>query len=563
VSEVYQRLSNMPERSTFDRVLMVDDGSGVVSHFPLVGDQIVIGRQEGVDLHLPFPSVSRKHAQLRCDKWGKWWIKDLGSSNGTCINGFTSTERVLELADRIDIGSVALTFTVPHEAMEDSSLHGGPALNVRDTDSTTKRISALRDDSVLTPRISSLQLVQLMELSRQLHTTDKLGQRLRLLCNLMIEEEFKGQGAVVVRISKEAPDEPPQTLCSPSFRPDCSQRSLFISQSMLKALRERAEPMLTNSTDTSAGESLGGHSALGCPIRNDELAVDLLYILVPPKYGNEEWLTLASLAADHFRQSENNWAARRLAKVSALVEVDMERARDIQLRLVPKAVDAKGLDVAIGFEPCRWVAGDYVDVIQLPDDKVLLIVADVCGKGMPAALVSSSMHTLVHASVGAGADLVQMTTLLNNYLVKYLPQNRFVTGIIIEIDPATGEMRFINAGHPSPIVIDPEGGRQMLDMGDYEPLGLVEREYAAMDGQLEPRHMLAMFTDGLTELTDQHGKMLTSTRIGEHLSSIHKANLNQPIQIAADQLSQMLDAYQGTSLQSDDRTFLLTCRPGE
>ncbi len=562
MSEGLQKLSSLPVASSFDRLLKVEDPAGEVSHFPLVGDRIIIGRQEGVDLMLPHVSVSRRHAELRCDRWGKWWLRDLGSSNGTLINGFASTERLLDLADRITIGQFHLTLTLPSEAMQDSSLAGGPAIAVRETSVTAKSMSALREDSRAEARLSALQLTQLMELSKTLHAADRLSQRMRLLCQLMVNDQFRCFAATIIRLARTDAAAAPQTLCSPVMSPQFGQRSLFIANSLLKALRQKPEPTLARESEiATAGATLAGVAAMACPLRHDEQSIDLLYIILPPQLANEEWLTLASLAAEHFRQAENGWAARRLAKVSALVEVDLQRARDIQMRLVPRDVQVQGLEVALGFQPCRWVAGDYVDVLTLRHGKTLLVVADVCGKGMPAALVSSSVHTLVHASIGAGADLLQTATLLNDHLLQYLPRNRFVTGILIEIDPATGQMNFINAGHPSPIVIDPTGQRRLLDAGPYEPFGLQKRTYDLLTDQLNPSQLLAMFTDGLSEARDQQGKMLTVTRLGETLSQIHQTTQHQPLQLAADQLNHVLDEYQGHNLQGDDRTFLLTRRP--
>jgi serine phosphatase RsbU (regulator of sigma subunit) len=544
----------------YDRVLEIDDGSGQVRHHPLIGQNVVIGRVAEVDVQINNASVSRKHAEFYCDRWGRWWVRDLGSSNGTRVNGFRTSERMLELADCVELGKCKLTLTMPNSSMESSggTSIAGQVVAVHSSSDTASGLSLLRQSQTSTSRISALHLNQLMDMSQTLHRTEQQRERLRLLCELMVSEHFAADVGVVLMISKKQGG-PPQTLCVPQVRSGCNAQSLYITDALVEACKTRTEPTLVRPAEVEEGKDQR-LAAMACPIRNDEEALVLLYLMVRQPCANEEWLTLASLAAEHFKQAEAGWVNRKLAKVNALVEIDLERARDIQMRLVPNGIKVPGLDVAIGFKPCRWVAGDYVDVLNLPSGNVLLVVADVCGKGLPASLVSSSLHTMVHAVTAAGADLLNLTYLLNRHLLAYLPANRFVTGILIELNPKTGQLQFINAGHPAPLLLDYAGNKRALEMGDFEPLGLRDVDYQLSGDIMAPGQMLAMFTDGLTELKDQSGKMLTSVRVGDHLSQIAISSEGQPIEVAAEHLNQVLDAYTGNRLQSDDRTFLLARR---
>ena len=542
----------------YDRVLEIDDGSGQIRHHPLIGQNVSIGRIAQVDVQINNASVSRKHAEFYCDRWGRWWVRDTGSSNGTRVNGFRTSERMLELGDCVELGQCKLSLTMPNESMESSggTSIAGQVVAVHTSDESASGLSMLRQSQTGTSRISALNLNQLIEMSQTLQRTEQQRERLRLLCELMVSEHFAADVGVVLMISKKEAG-PPQTLCVPQVRAGCTAQSLYITEALVEACKEKSEPTLVRPSDGDGDNRL---AAMACPIRNDEDALVLMYLMVKQDYANEEWLTLASLASEHFKQAESAWVNRKLAKVNALVEIDLERARDIQMRLVPNGIKVPGIEVGIGFKPCRWVGGDYVDVLRRPNGNVLLIVADVCGKGLPASLVSSSLHTMVHAVTAAGADLLNLTHLLNRHLVTYLPANRFVTGILVELNTKTGQMQFINAGHPSPLILDYVGNKRPLDMGDYEPLGIRDVEYKLSDDILAPNQMLAMFTDGLTELKDQSGKMLTSVRLGDHLSQITMASEGQPVEVAADHLNKVLDAYTGNRLQSDDRTFLLVRR---
>ena len=545
----------------YDRVLEIDDGSGQTRHYPLIGQNVVIGRVADVDVQINNVSVSRKHAEFYCDRWGRWWVRDLGSSNGTRVNGFRTSERMLELGDCIELGKCSITLTMPNPSMESNASDGtsiaGQVVAVHTSEEAAAGLIMLRQSQTGTSRISALHLSQLMEMSQSLQRSEQQRERLRQLCELMVSEHFSADVAVVLMIPKKKAGSP-QTLCVPQVRAGCNAQSLYITQALVEACKTSMEPTLVRPSDADGNDSR--LAAMACPIRNDEEALVLMYLMVQQTYANEEWLTLASLAAEHFKQAESAWVNRKLAKVNALVEIDLERARDIQMRLVPTGVKVPGMEVAVGFKPCRWVAGDYVDVLNLANGHVLLIVADVCGKGLPASLVSSSLHTMVHAVTAAGADLLNLTFLLNRHLVAYLPANRFVTAILVDLDPKTGQMQFINAGHPSPLILDSSGNKRDLDMGEFEPLGLRDVEYKLSDDILGKGQTLSMFTDGLTELKDQQGKMLTSVRLGDHLAQIAMSSEGQPLEVAADQLNQLLDAYTGNRLQSDDRTFLFARR---
>src|SRR6185369_11461397 len=118
--------------------------------------------------------------------------------------------------------------------------------------------------------------------------------------------------------------------------------------------------------------------------RPDSDELDALYVTLPPECGSVEWLSLIQLATEVYAQSELAWTARKHAEANFAIERELETARQIQQGLVPKKLDFARLDVTVGFEPCKWVGGDYVDAMLMPDGRILLAVADVCGKGLQA-----------------------------------------------------------------------------------------------------------------------------------------------------------------------------------
>ena len=565
MSGKFRKLASIPSAEPFHRALEVDDGDGDKSVVPLAGDRLLVGRSAEAQLHLTGEGVSRRHAELFRDPFGRWWIRDLGSSNGTLVNGFAVAERMLDQDDVITIGSHTLSMTASDTAPGEESDIAGPGVTV--WASTSAQISSL--DQAPPPEISASHLDTLMALSRRLQAVESLAERHRLLCSLMVSEQFGGLSAVVIRLDRTDPTAEPQTLCSPQTGTAWRGQSLYITNGLVKALCGEPEPILTRDVEpgntavdyaTQTPEA-AAMSAMACPLNVVDAATDALYVMVPPSHATVQWLTLVKLAADLFAQADINWQARRLAHVNAMVEQDLNRGREIQMRLVPSDVKVAGMDLAIRFEPCRWVAGDYVDIVgPTKAGKTLLVVADVCGKGLPAALVASSVHTMVHTFMRAGVDLPHLVAMLNDHLYEHLPANRFVTGVFVLLDPATGKVEQINAGHPAPIVISPDGKRREFVVGHDEPLGLTKVRYKVEEDELDTGHLLAMFTDGLTELQDQSGRMLTSYRLGDHLRQIYASEPEMPAEGVADKLQRVLNAYQGDRLQHDDRTFLLARR---
>jgi serine phosphatase RsbU (regulator of sigma subunit) len=299
-------------------------------------------------------------------------------------------------------------------------------------------------------------------------------------------------------------------------------------------------------------------SIVACPLGSDDQFLDVLYVVLPVEYGTGEWLALVQLASEEYRQAEMTWAAREQAESNAAIEHELEKGRQIQLRLVAKDVNIDGIDVGIGFQPCQWVGGDYVDAVATGDGRVFLTVADVCGKGLQAALITSSLHTMVHTNVMSGFELADMIRRLNHYLCQTLPDDSFVSMIAIVLDLATGEFQCVNAGHPPAILIGESAEPKHLQSGVNPPLGLDQVDYGIDNGKLDHDRVLAMYTDGLTEMRDaESGEMLGIEGVESCIRNLWSSNQSQPAQTIAESLTRFLDERRGRHFAADDQTFLL------
>jgi sigma-B regulation protein RsbU (phosphoserine phosphatase) len=560
-------------------VLHIVDAGGAVSQLPLAGSRAVIGRAQDADVKLDSGMVSRHHAELTRDAFGRWTVHDLHSRNGTMVNGVAVTAQQLETGDRVGIGPYTLTLAAAAE--DTTSLEPPTRSRLLLSDAAAGRISTLKD--VEPPRLAASHLTTLSNLSRDLLASDDPAARLTALCRLMVGRDFHGRRAYALRLSEANPDQSPSPLCEPQQAEDLAgidpygasgsgsgsqgtgvDPSAYISQGVLRAVRHKGEAVLAGNTghagdiELSISSSILPVSAVAVPLRQDPGGFDILYVTLPPEYGNGEWLALTALAAKQYQQAEDAWTARKQAEAHAAVELELHRAQQIQMRLVPQAAAVEGLDLAIGFVPCRWVGGDYVDVVPMKDGRTLLTVADVCGKGLPAALISSSLHTMVHTALDAGMGLAGMMASLNRYLCQTLSSESFVTMVAVAIDPRTGELECVNAGHPPALLLTPGAEPVELQSAANMPLSCDSEDPKGEASRIESGQLLCLYTDGLTELCDPSGHMLGINGLSSQLKLIFAPSPRAPE--VAEALTRELDALQGHRIPDDDRTFLLAKR---
>ena len=156
------------------------------------------------------------------------------------------------------------------------------------------------------------------------------------------------------------------------------------------------------------------------------------------------------------------------------------------------------------YKPFREVGGDYFDVIELAGKRTLFAVADVSGKGMPAALLAANIQALVRSIANVEADPLALARQINKHLSRYTPSDRFATAVFIVLSRDSGELTYVNAGHNAPIVFG-SGSATLLEATGM-PLGLFpEAEYEARTALLPPGGALLVFTDGFTDSISGRG----------------------------------------------------------
>lgn len=266
--------------------------------------------------------------------------------------------------------------------------------------------------------------------------------------------------------------------------------------------------------------------------------------------------TLALFANQAATALETAYLHRQALEKERL-EREIELAADIQRRLLPTAIPvAEGFELAGWSRPARHVGGDFYDLMRLKEGRVGAVLADVSGKGLPAALMVSTIHSALRLLVGqegVGPGLVQH---LNRHIAASTAPNKFITLLVVELDPSSNEVRYVNAGHNPGVVIGSDGNVRELASGGL-PLGLFgESSYESGSLVLEPGDLLCLYSDGLTECESPSDEEFGLPRLVDLLRASSDRSLSEVIR-AVD--AAVTDFAQGLS-QGDDQTLVLLRR---
>jgi sigma-B regulation protein RsbU (phosphoserine phosphatase) len=239
---------------------------------------------------------------------------------------------------------------------------------------------------------------------------------------------------------------------------------------------------------------------------------------------------------------------------------DLEIAREIQTWLVPsEPPHVAGADIAFASRPQNSVAGDYYDAFYPTagaeeNGKLMLVIADVAGKSIPAALLMATLQASLRTIAGEGGSLKDLVTRLNRYASAHsLDGRRFTTAVLSEYDPATRRLVYVNAGHNPPILRHLNGALEKLEVGGL-PLGIqTDAVYDTAAVDLRPGDALIFYTDGVVEAFDEKGELFGDERWLDAIRALPDWNAQESLQF----LMKRVDDFVGLTRQSDDITCLV------
>jgi serine phosphatase RsbU (regulator of sigma subunit) len=252
---------------------------------------------------------------------------------------------------------------------------------------------------------------------------------------------------------------------------------------------------------TPARRAIYGIALLTTVIGLVELFRGIRLLLVPhPVFANGTiWLLLGFLLLNLLVMLE---VADRLS-----LKNDLEIAREIQQAMLPRAAyQTPGLEAFGMTRPANTVGGDFYDVLPLPDGRVLVALGDVAGKGSPAALLMALLLAMMRTLIDEGLEGAALVRRLNAQIVKHAPRSRFITLFLATLNPATGELAYVNAGQNPPMLRRSTGRYETLRTGGIA-LGMFEHaDYESGRTLLGPGDIVVMYSDGVTEAENIEGQ---------------------------------------------------------
>ena len=274
----------------------------------------------------------------------------------------------------------------------------------------------------------------------------------------------------------------------------------------------------------------------------------------------------AGLVAQAAVAFENSWFFRTAVERKK-VEQELELAATIQQNLFPARLPKlTGYDIAARNRPARQCGGDYYDALPMgigyTDDQHLICVADVSGKGLPASLLMSNMQATLRALLGRLPNLCELVTHTNSLLYATTPSNKYVTAILLEMDAASGQCRYVNAGHTDCLLLRADGEAVWLQ-STGTPLGLMSPDivemlqpYEQREFVLNPGDLVALFSDGVTEAQDEDENEFGEERTASFIRPI----ASEPSEEIVAKVFDEIDRFAGAAPQYDDITLMVIKR---
>ncbi len=253
---------------------------------------------------------------------------------------------------------------------------------------------------------------------------------------------------------------------------------------------------------------------------------------------------LAAMAIDNARLFEESLAKQRL-------EEELNLAHTIQENLLPREMPRfAGCSVETFHIPTKQVGGDYFDVIKLSESRICVAIADVSGKGFPAALLMANLQSAFRALMATGLQLDEIAQRLNDIVYENTDFDKFITFFAAIYDSTDRMLKYVNAGHNYPFLLNAAGDVRRLDKGGLM-LGVMQGiKYQTGEERVEPGEVLYLFTDGVSEALNSEGEQFTEERLERFLRSNAAF---KPAEIL-ENIRKEIALFVGDSPQSDDIT---------
>jgi serine phosphatase RsbU (regulator of sigma subunit) len=541
---------------------------------PLEGERMTLGRAHGNDLCYPEDaSLSRRHLLFEKTDNG-WAAQDLGSKNKTYLNGsMLAGKQLLQPGDRLNAGHLALSFVDADAASSGEVVFvkgEGPEFHPQATVMTNLEGLLSGEDTAPLPRIASLEKVEdgrvqdfnspvvraLVRAGRELAGHRPIDELFKLILDLSIETVGAERG---VLMSLEQDQLVSRAVHGDGFRISATVRDRVLQEKSSLLVRDLQQDEAFRQQISISGQQI--QTMMAVPLQTEDRVIGLIYVdsrsfvheFTPDDLN---LLTvLANVAAirierEHYAEIERQEHRRTQ---------DLIQAAEIQRGILPRgAPRIQGVDLAGHNAPCRTVGGDYYDFIPYTDGRVAVVLGDVAGKGMSAALLMSNLQARVQILAEDPRDLSGLMGRLDQSVAINCPDNRFITMFLGVVDPGRKELLYCNAGHNPPLLVRSSGEVERLKavgtaLGILPGLSYREESRGFGAGDL-----LAIYSDGVTEAENPDGEEFGEGRLADLLTANRGAEAEDVVELVL----QALDEWTAAQPAVDDVTLVVVRATG-
>jgi len=474
-----------------------------------------MGRHPDCDVVVEVGAVSRYHAEI-VKVEGAFELNDLKSRNGTFLNNLMVADpKKLKMGDVIKVCDVAFAYHEPKVLEGDPNVDGSAwsAVLVDDEDTTrtstimSKLNVSMGSGGVELTAPPEVKLAALVEITQNLGKALSLDEVLSKLLNSLFKIFYQADRGLIVLRDESGRLIPRWT----KLRRDDDDGTIRISRTIVNQVIDSKEAVL--SADAASDERFEMSQSIAdfrirsmmcAPLINgDGEAIGVLQIDAVDsrnRYQEEDLELLVSIASQAAIAIDNARMHEQALEQNSL-QRDLELAREVQTSFLPaSAPDITGYEFFDYYKPANHVGGDYYDYIHLQDGRVAIVVADVVGHGVAAALLMAKLSAETRFCLANTPTPAAAVTQLNNRITA-LNVERFITMVLAVIDPHKNDVTIVNAGHMAPIMRKKNGdlAEPSEDSGGL-PIGITDGvDYEQIVVSVEPTELLLFYTDGVNE----------------------------------------------------------------
>ncbi len=522
--------------------------------FPLAEGVYLIGRSDDAALRIPKPSISRHHAEIRV-LGGNITVQDLGSHNGTRVNGATvEGTMVLQAGDLLELANLTFRLEGPESTQQGLSVTGQSVIpnaeiswdevrsargQKKDLQSLLFRVLAEAGDLLTIPRSPEEMYDPILDL---------------------VETALLKPERIFVLLVEESGQEP--VHAASRIKGYRGEESLVLSRTMIQQVIEDKKSFLASDsldqTDMNGMMSMisqGIRSAIAVPLFDNEDVIGILYAddSRPQRTFSRDQLAAFTLLANTIAVALTHARYHEMEAEKRRQDAEVSAAEDILANILPKKLPPlEGYDVLANLEPCFEVGGDLYFAQPLEDGKYAFLVGDVTGKGLGAALLVSHIMSLTRFMLSEGWEPAALVEQLSRQTFLCTDFVRFATFFLGYLDPATGHIQYVNAGHNPPFLVRNNGEVEECPTCGL-PVGMMEdSKYRSLEITLDSGDLLAVFSDGIPET-----QTLEDEEYGEdNFQKLLVARRTEPLDQIFTVLQDELAKFRGKAPIGDDVTLL-------